>query len=114
MSIGSFGVDALGFSQLLFGFFLVFLAFSLLEAVLPSLVSRVVPPNIKGTALGLFSTSQFLGAFLGGSVAGLASQFDALGVFFAIVLACCVLWGLGVWLGFPQDVKAVSLANVER
>ncbi|UCE90526.1 MAG: MFS transporter [Pseudomonadota bacterium] len=49
---------------------LFFCGFNLLEAGLPSLVAKVAPPARKGTAMGAFSTSQFLGAFLGGTLGG--------------------------------------------
>jgi len=52
------------------GLLLFFTAFSLLEAFLPSWVSRVAPPARKGTALGIYSCSQFLGIFVGGSLGG--------------------------------------------
>ncbi|MGR9107153.1 MAG: MFS transporter [Gammaproteobacteria bacterium] len=47
-----------------------FSGFNLLEATLPSLISKIAPLEIKGTAMGVYSTSQFLGAFLGGTAAG--------------------------------------------
>ena len=47
-----------------------FSAFNLLEASLPSLVSKIAPPDAKGTAMGFYSSSQFLGIFAGGSLAG--------------------------------------------
>lgn len=50
---------------------LFFTAFSLLEAFLPSLVSKIAPPTHKGTALGLYSFSQFFGIFVGGIMGGL-------------------------------------------
>jgi MFS family permease len=53
-----------------FGLFVFFMAFNLLEATLPSLVSKIAPAGGKGTAMGVYSTSQFLGAFLGGVVGG--------------------------------------------
>lgn len=49
---------------------LFFTAFSVLEAFLPSLVSKTAPRTRKGTALGIYSCSQFLGIFVGGSVGG--------------------------------------------
>jgi len=49
---------------------LFFTAFSLLEAFLPSLVSKTAPPARKGTALGIYSFSQFFGIFVGGAVGG--------------------------------------------
>jgi predicted MFS family arabinose efflux permease len=53
-----------------FGLLLFFTGFSVLEAFLPSLVSKTAPPARKGTALGLYSCSQFLGIFVGGSFGG--------------------------------------------
>ena len=50
--------------------FLFYVGFNLLEATLPSLISKVAPPDSKGTAMGFYSSSQFFGAFLGGAVGG--------------------------------------------
>lgn len=47
-----------------------FTAFTLLEASLPSLVSKMSKTTVKGTAMGIYSSSQFLGIFIGGAVAG--------------------------------------------
>jgi len=52
----------------------MFTVFNLLEAVLPSLVSKVAGAGAKGTAMGVFSSSQFIGAFLGGVLGGLAHE----------------------------------------
>ncbi|HET6726071.1 MAG TPA: MFS transporter [Gammaproteobacteria bacterium] len=52
------------------GLLVFFAAFSLLEATLPSLVSKVAPADSKGTAMGVYSSSQFLGIFVGGAVGG--------------------------------------------
>lgn len=54
--------------------FLYFIAFNILEASLPSLVSKQASPASKGTAMGVYSSSQFLGLFSGGTVAGIAFQ----------------------------------------
>lgn len=72
---------------------LFFVAFNILEALQPSLVSRVAPPAFKGLALGFYNTSQSLGVFLGGLAGGLlASRGQGELVFWlAAVLA-------GVWL----------------
>lgn len=59
----------LAFSMLLF-----FIAFNLLEATLPSLVSKTAPSEIKGTAMGVYSTAQFSGAFFGGLAGGWVHQ----------------------------------------
>lgn len=53
-----------------FSLFLFFTGFSILEAFLPSLVSKTAPAARKGTALGIYSCSQFLGIFAGGSLGG--------------------------------------------
>ena len=76
------------------GFFIVF---NVLEALQPSLVSRVAPPALKGLALGVYNTSQALGLFLGGVVGGwLLQTAGATGVFWAIA-ALCVVWLLTTW-----------------
>src|SRR5258708_19484149 len=48
-----------------------FVAFNVLEATLPSLVSRSAPPDSRGTALGVYNTTPSLGPFLPGPVGGL-------------------------------------------
>lgn len=53
------------------GLFIFFTAFSFLEACLPSIVSKQAPATGKGSAMGLYSTSQYLGMFLGGVLGGL-------------------------------------------
>ena len=73
-----------------FGLFFFFMAFNLLEASLPSLISKESPSGAKGTAMGVYSTSQFFGAFLGGALGGvMAGWAGADGVFglMAMVLA---------------------------
>lgn len=70
------------------GMFFFFVAFNALEASLPSLISRMAPIDAKGTAMGVYSTSQFFGAFVGGVSGGiLYSGFGMEGVFFACSLA---------------------------
>ncbi|MGB7195137.1 MAG: MFS transporter [Collimonas pratensis] len=56
---------------LLLGFFI---AFNVLEASQPSLVSRIAPPAAKGAALGVYNTMQALGLFTGGAIGGLLKQ----------------------------------------
>ena len=69
-----------------------FVAFNTLEAMLPSLISRVAPPRAKGTALGVYNTTQSLGLFMGGAVGGwLAKQAGAPAVF-AFAATVTLLW----------------------
>jgi predicted MFS family arabinose efflux permease len=49
---------------------LFFCGFNLLEATLPSLVSKTAPADLKGTAMGAYSSCQFMGLFIGGLVGG--------------------------------------------
>jgi predicted MFS family arabinose efflux permease len=68
---------------------LFFAVFNYLEARLPALLTHAAPAADRGAALGVFATSQFLGAFFGGVVGGLLlGQFGLAGVFWgAAVLA---------------------------
>lgn len=62
------------FIGLVAALFLFFLAFNLLEATLPSLVSKIAPAGSKGTAIGVYNSFQFLGLFLGGALGGFLAQ----------------------------------------
>jgi predicted MFS family arabinose efflux permease len=78
-----------------------FSSFNLLEATLPSLVSRLAPPHMRGAALGAYATSQFLGAGIGGVLGGAVLQhFDLSAVFIAAAVLVVpwlplLLWGRG-------------------
>ena len=80
-----------GLWPLLLGLFLFFTAFNVLEASLPSLVSRIAPAESKGTAMGVYSTSQFLGAFAGGMGGGTMHQLFGVG---GVYLFCALAAGL--------------------
>ncbi len=71
-----------------------FLAFNLLEATLPSLVSKVASAESKGTAMGVYSTSQFLGAFAGGLLGGWVQQAHGLEGVFLFGAAAALVWFL--------------------
>jgi MFS family permease len=71
--------------------FVYFIVFNILEASLPSLVSKQANPRTKGTAMGVYSTSQFLGIFFGGALAGILYQFAHVqGIFLANTLISLV------------------------
>lgn len=75
--------------------FVFFTAFNLLEAGLPALTSRLAPEALRGTALGAYSTAQFLGAFVGGVVGGWAlGAFGIDGVFYAAAVLVLSAWPL--------------------
>jgi len=71
---------------------LYFTGFTALEASLPSLVSRLAPSELKGTALGVYSTAQYLGAFLGGVSGGWLYGNFGISAVFAVSGGLCVVW----------------------
>lgn len=76
-----------------------FTGFNILEASLPSLVSRIAPASAKGLALGIYNTSQALGLFAGGALGGaIVARWgsEAVFVFAAIVTAAWWLIALGM------------------
>lgn len=80
-----------------FALFLFFIAFNLLEASLPSLISKEAPAASRGTAMGIYSTSQFLGAFAGGAGGGLMlSAWGGIGVLF-LMLGVLLVWLVVAW-----------------
>lgn len=95
-----------------------FLAFNLLEAGLPALVSRAAPGEIRGTALGLYATTQFLGTFLGGVLAGLVHEHVGLNAVFLMNAAIAGAWAwssvglsLPAMSAAPREVEPVALAS---
>lgn len=73
--------------------FFYFLAFNLLEATLPSLISKMAPAASKGTAIGVHNTAQSLGIFIGALAGGFLS--DQYG-FSSVFIFCAAL--IGIWL----------------
>jgi MFS family permease len=91
-----------------------FTGFNLLEATLPSLISKTAPADLKGTAMGVYSTSQFLGAFIGGAAGGwIYGQWGAAAVFVFCIVAA-LSW-LVVSLGMnPPRYWANLLISLEQ
>ncbi len=84
-----------GTTGLVAGLALFFVAFNLLEGLLPSLVSRRAPAEHKGAAMGVYATAQFLGQPLGGALGGWTlAHYGPAGTLAAA--ACLPI----VWLGF--------------
>lgn len=69
-----------------------FTAFNLLEAMLPSLVSRMAPVQCRGTAMGFYTSAQFLGAFAGGVLGGWLQEHYGLHAVFPAAAAACLVW----------------------
>ncbi|HZO02875.1 MAG TPA: MFS transporter [Burkholderiales bacterium] len=89
-ALAAFGGGIALLAALMLGFFV---AFNVLEALLPSLVSRIAPVRGRGVAIGVYNTTQTLGVFFGGLVGGtVAARYGTTGVF----AVCAVL--VAVWL----------------
>jgi MFS family permease len=105
LSIPGGSVYSFGARLLLF-----FSAFNLLEALLPSLISKYSPADGRGTAMGVYSSSQFLGAFLGGALGGmLYGMFGAM----SVLLSCCglvLVWFIvALGLDQPHNLRSMVL-----
>jgi MFS family permease len=82
----------------------IFVGFNYLEATLPSLVSKTVFAGGKGTAMGVYSTCQFLGAFAGGAGGGWILQHLSIAALISLCLVLAALWWLMVLAGRPQAI----------
>jgi MFS family permease len=96
-------VAALAVSQCLFlagtgafwviaGITVFFAGFNVMEASLPSLITKTAPPGARGTAAGIFSTSQFLGIFVGGVAGGWIQQMLGGNAVFVGSLGLSIVW----------------------
>lgn len=88
-ALGMFADEFWGFVGALLVFFT---AINLLEAMMPSLVSKVAPVDAKGTAMGVYSTSQFAGAFVGGLVGGTVHQHFGVTAVFEAGALVALIW----------------------
>ena len=94
-----------GFYLLAAGLTAFFVMFNVLEALQPSLVSRVAPPELKGLALGFYNTAQAAGLFLGGSLGGILVVSGGASAVFWAACALSALWLLVTWGLQPLSPK---------
>ncbi|NLY27961.1 MAG: MFS transporter [Alcaligenaceae bacterium] len=99
-----------GFATLVLALLLFFVAFNILEALQPSLVSREAPAQYKGLALGFYNTAQSLGVFAGGALGGLLSARVSVDGVFMLAAGLALLWLLTA-LGFRPSFQPVSKAT---
>ena len=79
--------------------FIYFVVFNILEAILPSLVSRQASLTTKGTAMGMYSSSQFLGIFVGGALSGIVFQWHGnQGIFIMNGLIALVWFFIAIYM----------------
>lgn len=94
-----------------------FTAFNLLEASLPSLVVKLSPADKKGTASGIYSTSQFLGAAVGGVLGGFFYQyygFNGVFIFTAVIGGIWLIAAMTMENPLPLSIASVPLKGVNE
>lgn len=89
-----------------------FTAFNYLEATMPSILSRIAPAGVKGSVMGIYSSSQFLGAFAGGILGGFVAENYGEQSIFLVTGLFALLW-LFLTLGMKplKKSKAFSFAT---
>lgn len=95
--------------------FAFFTAFNVLEASLPSLVAKISPPDKKGTSMGVYSSSQFFGAFLGGMIGGwVFEHYHFVGVFSLCSLLAAVWFLVAATMQSPRYLSShmINLGKV--
>ncbi|GAA0823193.1 MFS transporter [Colwellia asteriadis] len=80
-----------GFWSLVLSVVLFFTAFNYLEATMPSILSRLAPAGVKGSVMGIYSSSQFLGAFVGGIAGGfIANEYGEHSIFLVMTVISAI------------------------
>lgn len=98
-----------GFYEVLFGMVVFFMAFNLLEVIMPALVSKVAGAAERGTAMGVYSTCQFTGSFIGGTIGGLIVSRWGISALMYVNAVLCVLWLLyALGLQRPGNYRTVA------
>jgi MFS family permease len=91
-----------------------FTGFNLLEAMLPSLVSKYAPPTVKGAATGVYSSVQFLGTFAGAAAGGWLSQWHGAAAVFGFGLVLTAVWlAVSVGMSAPPAYNSHHLSMGE-
>ncbi|MBP9642556.1 MFS transporter [Budvicia aquatica] len=89
---------------------LFFIAFNIMEAILPSLISKESPAGYKGTAMGVYSTSQFIGVALGGSLGGWLFGINGVNTVFIGGIILCALWfAVSITMKQPAYVSSLRI-----
>lgn len=92
-----------------------FIGFNILEASLPSLVSKIAPSDLKGTAMGVYNTLQSLGVFAGGLLGSKIYAVAGFGGVFGFCCAIILVWlVLAVLAPAPKPVRNVVMTVPEH
>lgn len=93
---------------------LFFIAFNVMEAILPSLISKESPAGYKGTAMGIYSTSQFIGVAIGGSLGGWIFGLEGADMVFAAGAIIALVWfAVSVTMQEPSYVSSLRITLSE-
>lgn len=79
------------------GLSLFFFGFNIMEASQPSLMSRFANKDYRGTIMGVFSSSQFLGASIGGMCGSMISGYLGVEYVFYLAFILAALWFAIAW-----------------
>tara|TARA_B110000091_G_scaffold126832_1_gene136161 strand:+ start:4846 stop:5973 length:1128 start_codon:yes stop_codon:yes gene_type:complete len=82
-----------------------FMGFNVFEPIFPSLVTRSTTSETKGTAMGVYNFAQFIGHFVGATVAGALYVNNYL--IFLLLLAVAEIWFLYLTLSFKNPEKKI-------
>lgn len=109
LAVSMLGMALLGMTVMTMALWMLlfFMAFNLLEATMPSLVSKFAPVDARGTAMGVYSTSQFIGAFIGGAAGGALFGMYGLHSVFLFTAGVLAMWWF-VALGMQAPRYLVS------
>lgn len=95
---------------LLLGLALFFIAFNVVEALLPSWLSKIAPASLKATAMGINASSQFLGAFVGGVLGGQLLAFNNYYVAWVILAIVGLLWLIvSLFMDSPRYLSTLTV-----
>lgn len=101
---------------LILGLALFFIAFNVIEALLPSWLSKIALPSVKATAMGVNASSQFLGAFFGGVLGGQLLSTGNTGKAWLVLVVLALIWlALSWFLDSPRYLSTltVELADIQ-
>ena len=117
LSLTAFLILGQGFAYwwVMAGTMLFFMAFNLLEVLLPAQLSKIAAAGARGTSMGVYTTCQFLGIFAGGVVSGWILSVADIATLMHANVAITVVW-LSICLTFPQlgqiGSRTVQLAEM--
>jgi len=97
----------LNYSVFLVILIIFFVAFNSIEAILPSLLSKTASTSKRGLAMGVFSTSQFLGTFFGGAIGGLIYNIYDLNSVFLLTIFVAIIWWFSI-ITLPKKLEALQ------